>query len=121
MSRRAFRMALPALVFIRARKPCLRFLRRVLGWNVRFVTVVSDLSLPHTPGPWKDVVAKFAGLLDADGKYRRARFSALRLGDANTKRVIRAPPLTTSKTVCLRWPTSWSWRDIRSRTLHFPP
>jgi hypothetical protein len=27
----------PARVFIRARNPCFRFLRRVLGWNVRFV------------------------------------------------------------------------------------
>jgi len=79
LSRRALMMALPALVFIRARKPCLRLRRRVLGWNVRFVTVVSDLSLPHIRGPWKDVVAKFSGLLDADREYRRARFSFPRL------------------------------------------
>ena len=37
MARRFLRIVLPALVFMRARKPCLRFRRRVLGWNVRFV------------------------------------------------------------------------------------
>jgi hypothetical protein len=37
LARRFLRIVLPALVFMRARKPCLRFRRRVLGWNVRFV------------------------------------------------------------------------------------
>jgi hypothetical protein len=40
-------MERPARVFIRARKPCLRFLRRVLGWNVRFVIGIHlELSAP---------------------------------------------------------------------------
>jgi hypothetical protein len=37
LARRAFSTARPALVFMRARKPCVR-LRRVLeGWYVRFM------------------------------------------------------------------------------------
>jgi hypothetical protein len=35
-SRRALMMDRPARVRIRARKPCLRARRRVLGWKVRF-------------------------------------------------------------------------------------
>ena len=37
MERRLAKMARPARVLIRARKPCLRARRRLLGWNVRFI------------------------------------------------------------------------------------
>jgi hypothetical protein len=36
LARRALRMARPARVFMRARKPCLRARRRLFGWYVRF-------------------------------------------------------------------------------------
>ena len=36
-ARRRFRMAWPARVDMRARKPCLRLRRRTLGWWVRFI------------------------------------------------------------------------------------
>ena len=41
LSRRAFRTALPPLVFIRARKPCTRIRRRTLGCHVRFGILVT--------------------------------------------------------------------------------
>lgn len=37
LARRLARIARPARVRIRARKPCLRARRRLLGWNVRFI------------------------------------------------------------------------------------
>lgn len=49
LARRFFRIARPARVFIRARKPCLRLRRRVLGWKVRLVTEPS--STDPTPQP----------------------------------------------------------------------
>lgn len=42
LARLFLRMVRPALVFIRARKPCLRFRLRVLGWKVRLVTKASN-------------------------------------------------------------------------------
>jgi hypothetical protein len=36
LARRFLSTARPARVLIRARKPCLRARRRLLGWNVRF-------------------------------------------------------------------------------------
>jgi hypothetical protein len=36
LTRRALMIARPARVRMRARKPCFRARRRVLGWNVRF-------------------------------------------------------------------------------------
>ena len=38
-ARRAFKTFLPALVAIRARKPWVRFLFKLLGWKVRFMSV----------------------------------------------------------------------------------
>ena len=38
LARLLARIALPARVLIRARKPCLRARRRLLGWNVRFMS-----------------------------------------------------------------------------------
>ncbi len=46
LSRRAFRIARPARVFMRARKPCLRLRRRVFGWNVLLVTPLPQLFWP---------------------------------------------------------------------------
>jgi hypothetical protein len=41
-------MARPARVFMRARNPCLRLRRRVLGWKVRFVTGPRSVELTQT-------------------------------------------------------------------------
>ena len=45
LRRRAAKMERPARVRMRARKPCVRLRRRLLGWKVRFVTFVSSLRL----------------------------------------------------------------------------
>ena len=39
LRRRRLRMARPCRVRMRARKPCLRFRRRLFGWNVRFTSL----------------------------------------------------------------------------------
>src|SRR5262249_10806530 len=39
-ARRRFRIMRPARGDMRARKPCLRFRRRTLGWDVRFISVL---------------------------------------------------------------------------------
>ena len=40
LARRCLRMRRPALVAIRARKPCVRARLRLLGWNVRFICLL---------------------------------------------------------------------------------
>src|SRR5699024_6577357 len=51
LRRRAARMARPARVRMRRRKPCFLARRRLLGWKVRLVTVdLLLLQLAHTPG-----------------------------------------------------------------------
>jgi hypothetical protein len=45
LRRRAERMARPARVRMRVRKPCVRLRRRLLGWNVRLLTGLSRCSV----------------------------------------------------------------------------
>src|SRR5699024_7267703 len=54
LARRAFRMARPARVRMRARKPCFLARRRLFGWNVRLLMVLLDRGHGHAPrgGLW---------------------------------------------------------------------
>ena len=72
LARRAFRIARPARVFIRALKPCFRFRRRLFGWNVRFVTTSLSVSLPHQTEDYAD--REIGGVLEVPAQYRRRAF-----------------------------------------------
>lgn len=54
LRRRAARIARPARVRMRSRKPCTRARLRLFGWKVRLLTVISPVVLPATASgqPW---------------------------------------------------------------------
>jgi len=54
-ARRARRIALPARVDIRALNPCLRFLRRLLGWKVLFISDTPYELDPSSLAPMREV------------------------------------------------------------------
>lgn len=61
--RRFLMIARPARVFMRARKPCLRFRRRLLGWKVLLLTVphhISRSSHPIAPATGRESSGLFA-------------------------------------------------------------
>lgn len=55
--RRAEMMERPARVRMRARKPCLRLRRRLLGWKVRLLTVYSQ-------NGWFEVIRRYLTSID---------------------------------------------------------
>ena len=104
LARRFLRIARPARVFIRARKPCLRLRRRVFGWKVRLVTEPS--STEPTPHP-RHHGFPHREFFDRSGG--RASIAARRVCPcgATGSRARSAndfPPLTRANRGCLPWP-----------------
>jgi hypothetical protein len=58
LSRRDFSTARPPRVLIRARKPCLRLRRRLLGWNVRFTTISFRRFDARSAHFWSDEISR---------------------------------------------------------------
>lgn len=71
LARRDLRMARPARVDIRARKPCLRARRLLLGWNVLLLTEFSFVG--QSPGGSGTQDSKWRGDNTAAPKHDKAR------------------------------------------------
>src|SRR5699024_4594202 len=74
LERRAFRMARPARVRIRARKPCFLALRRLFGWNVRLLMVLLDRGHGRAPrgGLWSAARTGSPGAPAGTGRLPRS-------------------------------------------------
>jgi hypothetical protein len=75
LARLFFTIARPALVFIRALKPCLRFRLRMLGWKVRFVTTPRVVgAVPSSFASQFSSRESLWAVLGIPGEYSRAPF-----------------------------------------------
>lgn len=101
--RRALTIDRPARVRIRARKPCLRARRLVLGWKVRF-----------TAAPKVQVASNSGGTTEAD--LARALNP---LAEARTEAVTYRPAKATARPAPLA--TGRPWVDTRSQTARARP
>src|SRR5699024_2209385 len=74
LERRAFRMARPARVRMRARKPCFLALRRLFGWNVRLLMVLLDRGHGRAPrgGLWSAARTGSPGAPAGTGRLPRS-------------------------------------------------
>ena len=102
LARRRRRMARPERVRIRARNPCLRFLRRLFGWNVRLVTEPQCGGKHSTVRP--RVGRETSGRLPRClGSIDEARFGTSPGGSASVREKCCRPLLTCPRRRRLRY------------------
>ena len=102
-ARRAFRTRRPFLVCMRARKPWVRLRRRLLGWNVRFMTIRLECLMLASRSAYHRRRAGGIYGLRTDKSKCFVQFSNRRRPTFTLSATYRLPVLTT------KTGTQWLW------------
>ncbi len=100
LARLFFKIERPARVRMRARKPCFRLPRRLLGWNVRLVIGLPSLS--RLTSVEAGAVAKYPSCRTVWPKYSRATFLHVNRSRPETSSRVAQSPLDSADTRLLR-------------------
>ena len=104
LARRFLRIARPARVFIRARKPCLRLRRRVFGWKVRLVTEPSSTEPTPHPRHHGFPHREFFGRSGGRASIAARRVCPCGATGSRARSANDSSPLTRASPGCLPWP-----------------